>query len=59
MAKDQKLSTSKASGTYFTLKAAPLPAKMTKQLSEASVASNEKISHSNQVYAASNSHASY
>lgn len=59
MAKDQKLSTSKASGKHFTLKAAPLPAKMTKQLSEASVAANEKISHSNQVYAASNNHASY
>lgn len=59
MAKRKKLSASKASGKHFALKAKPLPSKMAKQLSEASIAANEKISHNNQIYAASNSHASY
>lgn len=59
MANGKKLSTSKASGKHFAIKAKPISSSMEKRLAEASSAANIKISRNNQIYASSNSHASY
>ncbi|MCM1047749.1 MAG: hypothetical protein NC433_04915 [Clostridiales bacterium] len=59
MAKSKKLSSSKASGRHFEIKAKPISRSMEKRLSMASAVANVKISHNNQIYSASNSHASY
>lgn len=59
MAKAKKLSVSKASGKCFKSKSKPLSAATATKLSTASKLAGERISHNNQVYAASNSHASY
>lgn len=59
MAKTNKLSLSKVSGNSFSTKSKPLPMKTIQTLADASKSASEKISHNNQIYAASNSHASY
>lgn len=59
MAKGKKLSTSRASGEHFAIKAKPISSSMQKRLAKASSDANIKISQNNQIYASSNSHASY
>lgn len=59
MVKQKKLSLSKASGKHFTIKAKPIPVTLERKLAQASSDANIKISRNNQVYASSNSHASY
>lgn len=59
MTKGKKLSASRASGKCLAVKSKPLSAATAKKLSAASKTASEKISRNNQIYAASNSHASY
>lgn len=59
MAKQKKLSMSKASSKCFSAKSKPLSKKTATKLSIASQIASENIARNNQVYAASNSHASY
>lgn len=59
MAKLKKLSSSRASSKCFSAKSKTLSVKTSKKLAAASAASNQRISRNNQIYAASNSHASY
>ena len=59
MAKAKKLSASRASGKCMSVQSKALPKRTEKKLSVASRIASDKISRNNQVYAASNSHASY
>lgn len=59
MAKTKKLSASKASGKCLSVQSKALPKRTAKRLLAASEIASDKISRNNQVYAASNSHASY
>ena len=55
----KKLSSSKASGKYLTVKSKELPVETARKITAASRIANKNISHNNQIYATSNSHASY
>lgn len=59
MATTKKLSMSRASGRCFSVRSKALPKGTEKKLSTASKVASAKISRNNQIYAASNSHASY
>lgn len=59
MAKIKKLSASRASEKFLSVQSKALPKRTKQKLSAASQIASDKISRNNQVYAASNSHASY
>ena len=59
MSRTKKLSMAKASGKSLSVKSRPLAKATVKKLSVASKKASENIDHNNQVYASSNSHASY
>lgn len=59
MSHTRKLSSSRASERSFSMKSTDLPKETVKTLSAASQATSEQISRNNQIYVASNSHASY
>ncbi len=59
MAQTKKLSSSRASEKSFSIKSTILPEQTAKTLSTASQVASEQISRNNQIYVASNSHASY
>ena len=59
MTTKKKLSSSKASGKCLTVKSKSLPVKAARKITAASKIASKNISHNNQIYATSNSHASY
>ena len=59
MSHKKKLSSSHASEKTFAIKSTVLPKQTAKTLSAASQTASEQISRNNQIYVASNSHASY